>query len=147
MMRSSGFEETIAIISVDYSLEVVDRSVWAGADDFLVKNNNLDLSREVKILVEKRSTPIKKQTLISNLTKSAFLRCIGLTHFERTLIDKFFPNFPSQKELSYILCKSEGYIRKTFSNIYKKFNIDNGTQLARMLTLCSRFHRWDDSIT
>ena len=138
-LRSSGYKGFIAMCSVDFSLKVIDRSVWAGANDFFIKNNNLDLAEEIAALLERCHRSSDKMGAVHNLLMSTFLKCIELTNFEYQLLEAFFPEFPSQKELSFILERSEGFIRKSFSNIYRKFQVNGPAQLARMLTLCSRF--------
>jgi DNA-binding NarL/FixJ family response regulator len=138
-LRTSGYRGFIAMCSVDFSLDAIDRSVWAGANDFFIKNNNLDFVEEVEALLERCHQPGEKMGLVKNLVITTFLRCIDLTQFEYKLLEAFFPDLPQQKELSFILNRSEGFIRKSFSNIYRKFQVNGPAQLARMLTLCSRF--------
>ena len=139
--RNAGYQGLIATISVDYTIEAVNQSVWAGSDDFIIKNNRLDLAQEVSRLLMTRNRPRNERSPNLTLPESSFLRGIGLSNFENTVVSRFYPSFPSQKELAFLLNKSEGYIRKTFSSIYSKFSIDSNAQLACMLTLCSRFCR------
>jgi hypothetical protein len=129
--------------SADFSLEVIDRAVWYGADDFFIKNAHLCFEDEIGRMLEHRCRPRNERVSVSTLPDSTFLRCVGLTEFERRLVNAMFPKYPNQKELAFNLSKSEGYIRKTFSSIYHKFCVNGYAQLARMLTLCSRFSRAD----
>ena len=120
-------------------LDVIERSVRAGADDFLVKSRYLNLLQEIDSLVS--ISPIESLAAPhpSSVFRSCFLRCIGLSEFEIVLLKAFCPTFPSQKELAFQLRRSDSYIRKIFSNIYRKLNVANSAQLANLLTLCSLF--------
>jgi DNA-binding NarL/FixJ family response regulator len=138
-LRTSGHEGVIANISVDYSIEIIDQSVWSGADDFLIKNSNLSFNREVKSLLYNRCSSRKERQAMPSLPDSGFFRCIGVTDFERMVLNAIYPYFPTSKELAFMLKKTEGYVRKVISNIYDKFHISGSAELGRMLTLCSRF--------
>lgn len=117
-------------------LDVIERAVRAGADDFLVKTRHLDIVREIQSLVLRGTLDSFADPHSSSIFRSSFIRCVGLSEFEIVLLKAFCPTFPSQKELAFQLSRSDSYIRKIFSNIYRKLNVTNSAQLANLLTLC-----------
>ena len=141
-VKSSGHNGILILASGDFSIELIDRAVWAGVDDLFIKNNRFSLRRDFGFLLSKyffeNDRPVVSEQILPD---SSFLHCIGLSRFERELLESYYPEFLSSKELASILCKKEGYIRKVLSNIQHKFHVNGAAQLGRMLTLCSRFGR------
>jgi DNA-binding NarL/FixJ family response regulator len=138
-IRGFGYDGLVASVASEFSLDLINQAVLCGADDFFIKNKNFSISIESSRLIQFYRFGRNRFASQATLEDSCFLRGIGLTPFERKLINAFFPHYPSQKELADTLDRSEGYVRKTFTNIYQKFHVLNYAQLASMLTVCSRF--------
>lgn len=114
--------------------ETLKRAVQLGADDFLVKTKHLNLVDELRRIL-KDSTFLLDTPIRGSIFSSGLLRCAGLSESEELLLECFYPHCPSMKETAYISGKSEGYVRKAFSNIYRKLSVSNSAQMSQLLTL------------
>lgn len=137
-LRFRQYDGEIVLTASQFPLGTVEEAVWAGVDGLLVRRkSNRYLGEELLSLLNEEAASELVPFSVDAVLNSLFMRTVGLSGFEHTLLRAYYPGCSSQKELAYRLNKSQSYIRKVFSGIYKKFLIENNAQLARLLTLCS----------
>jgi len=136
-IRSEGYAGLAAVISADFSVNQVVRAVRAGADEYFVKNEMSKFISAILNLLEKGRNVNLEDVAFARLPKLGYFSSFGLSPKEIDLLMEFAKSFSSFKEISEKTNISEGHIRKTFSNIYKKLKIDNIHQLSNIITICS----------
>lgn len=138
-LRIAGNTSAIVFVSDTVSIETMKRAIFSGGNDLFLKSGRSSLDIELLSLLSPeldiQPTGLPSRTLSFSL----FLRSAQLNDFEKRLLDMYFIEFPSQKELAARLGRSHAYIRKNFSRIHEKLMVENQAQLAGMLTLCSMF--------
>lgn len=136
-IRKGGYTGKAVVVSADTSPEQFFRAALAGADDFLLKGTHVDIAKEVIRFLE----PKKTSPLSQGVTKLGYLRTFGLTPKEIEILEEFSKGFPRYKDLSDRIGKTERQVRKVFSRVFSKLDIDNLAQLAHVLTVCDMLTR------
>lgn len=139
-LRQNGYGGLAVIISGDSSKEQCFRAVRAGANDFLLKRPCVDVAAEISRLIERGQYQAPGEKLAqAALSDLGYLRSFGLTEKEIALLEEYAVDYCSHQELAMRVDKAEGHVRKMFSRIYKKLQIDNLSQLVYVLTNCTLF--------
>lgn len=137
-MRRSGYNGIAVIYSGDFDQTQVLRAGSSGADDFLVKDTNLDFVREVTRILETFDCIPGEPRKPRSISELAYLRHFGLTPKQLALLTDFSKNmsFPSFAQLALAIGQNEVVIRKQFSEIYKKLRVDDCAGLANRMVIC-----------
>jgi len=136
--RQIGYRGLAVVISGDSSMEQCFRAARSGANDFLLKRPTVNVAEEISTLLSRsqREEPTLSPNALSNL---GYLRSFGLTDKEIEMLEAYATDYCSQQELALRLNKAEGHVRKTFSRIYRKLQVDGLSQLVHVLTSCALF--------
>lgn len=137
-VRQKGYRGLAVVISGDSSMHQCFRAVRAGANDFLLKRPRVNLAEEITDLLI-RSVESREVLSAPALSDLGYLRSFGLTGKEIAMLEEYVVDYCSQQELALRIDKAESHVRKTFSRIYKKLQIDGLGQLVHVLTNCSMF--------
>ena len=137
--RKQGYAGKAVVISGDRSPEQFFKAARIGACDFLVKGPHLDVAKEIDAILRGdrgNHTQWTRQEAIMNL---GFLRSFGLSDREVEILAEFSVDFPRMRELAERIDKSEVQLRKIFSRIYAKLEVENLSQLTHVLSVCEMF--------
>ncbi len=139
--RKNGFAGLAVVISSDGSTEQLFRAAKAGANDFLIKDARVEFGIELLRLLKGDRGARGVETLKRPISDLGYLRSFGLTATEIASIEEFAVDFPCMDTLAERFDRSTVQLRKTFSRIYRKLDVDNIQQLARLLVICEMFAR------
>ena len=137
LLRTRGYGDLLAIVTVDPSPTLLFQAARAGANDYIVKNDRLDLGKEALRIWERHHKGSPSAQSSPSAFDLSYLRSFGLTTGEILVLTEYTNGFPRYRELGERLGKSERQLRKTFSRICKKLRVDNLPQLAHVLTICA----------
>ena len=135
-LRARGFERLAVAFSADSSPGAFHRAVVAGADDYLVKEPDLDLPREVEFILTR---PVRLRDLGWDpeiIRHLAYFHSFGLTPREIDLLADWARDFCSLKVLARRVALSYGYVKQLFESIRDKMRVDTNHQLAARLAMC-----------
>ena len=120
------------------------RAARLGASDFLIRTPMLDITRETARLLARRRLITGATWRPEAALATGIFTSIGMTDGEMKILLAFANGFPRHQQIADSLDRSEKYIRKVFSRIYKKLshhlNITNSAQLSHFLTICSLYN-------
>lgn len=142
--RLDSYEGVAVVFSSDSSAEQAFRAVSAGANDFLLKGKFIDIPFEVSRLLRiyefRRISDLRPSS--EAISEIGFFRSYGLSTAEIDVLTEFcrMGRFPPFKELALELDMTPELVRRHFSNIYKKFKVDNTAQLVFRLTIGMVFY-------
>lgn len=134
-MRSTGFGGTVCMFTADPSPQSLYDALIAGADDYLVKAKEMDLLGEIRNLLQ-------QDAVIDHNSISAcgYLRSLGMSNLRLSILREFVVHgFPSEKELSPLMGRSENAIWKHFAQIRDTLGLENNAQLVHVLTILSGY--------
>lgn len=140
LLRASDFPAKVLIMLESISTEKVLNCAKENISGIILKTTRTNWGAEISKIIDNRRSGKASGRTGSSLSETS-LDFLGLSAFETDLVDKFASGFPGQKELAYQLEKSDGYVRKAFSNIYRKLNLENSAQLAHLLTALMLWER------
>jgi DNA-binding NarL/FixJ family response regulator len=129
------------VLSGDKTPEQFFRAARAGAVDFLVKEPGVNISKEVRRLLDGERGFTHPRTLPQIVSDLGYLRSFGLTRKEIHLLTEFADGFPRLSDLADREKQSPVQLRKCFSRIYSKLNIPDLHQLIRILMTCELFNK------
>ncbi len=133
-IRNGGYMGKAVVISGDTSREQFFRAALAGADDFLLKGPHVDVGKEVIRFLDGKDAPEQAKMTVSEL---GYLRTFGLSPREIEVLEEFCDGFPRYREFAERIDKPERQVRKLFSRVLSKLGLENLSQLAHVLTVCS----------
>lgn len=134
-MRAAGFNGIICMFTVDPSPRSLYDALIAGADDYLVKAKALDLVLELNNLLQQKENQNRDP-----ISECGYLRSLGISDLRISILREFVSKgFPSEKELSPMMGKSENAIWKHFHQIREVLGLENNAQLVHVLTILSGY--------
>jgi DNA-binding NarL/FixJ family response regulator len=143
-IRQRGFRGSVAMISARPTADLCYRAARLGASDFLVRSPGLDIAKETARLLARRQLITGASWRPEAVLATGIFSSIGMTEAEMTILAAFADGFPRHQVLAERLDRSEKYIRKVFSRVYKKLgchlDVTNAAQLSHFLTVCSLYN-------
>lgn len=129
------------VLSGNKTQEQFFKAARAGAVDYFVKGPCIDLSKEVRRLLNGERGVTKERSLPEIVSDLGYLRSFGLTRKEIEILTEFANGFPKISDLAKRQQQPPIQVRKYFSSIYEKLNITDIHQLIRTLMICEFFNR------
>lgn len=137
--KQNGFTGRAIVISSDRSVDQFFRAAKAGAEDFLIKDTKVDFVCEVIRLINGERGVTQERENKQVVSELGYLRCFGLTPKEISVLTEYAVDFPRLGILAERIEQAPVQLRKVFSRMYKKLDVDNIGQLARILVICELF--------
>lgn len=138
-LRKQNYSGIIILITEDASTERLIQAYKAGIDDYLVNTLHLDLLSE---LLKRRGIYQCMRQRDWNpeaIEESGFFRSLGIPAKQIYVLKEYARDFPRHEELAKRLDISPAYIRKTFSEVYRRLAeplaVETQAQLAQLLTV------------
>jgi DNA-binding response OmpR family regulator len=128
------------VLSGNRSQEQFFKAARAGAVDFFIKGPKINISAEIRRLLDGKRGLTQDRTLPQIVSNLGYLRSFGLTPGEMAVLTAFAEDFPKLSELAARKHQHSIQLRKTFSRIYEKLDILDMQQLVRILTICELFN-------
>jgi len=139
-MRAQGYKGPVFIFSGHTDLDFLKRAQKAGADDYLVKGDFVDLAGEVKRLLLINIQRVLSGENFNRILNSGYLRTMGLTDSQVEALSLMVQEgYPQDKDLLERLGMSIGAFEMMMHRIRKELNVQNTKQLVRILTLLELF--------
>jgi ActR/RegA family two-component response regulator len=140
-VHNSHHNSLPVVLSSDTSQEQFFNAARAGAVDFLVKGTHLKIDKEVKRLLQGERGATKERNRSEIISDLGYLRSYGLSKKEISVLIEYSVDFPRISVLAERIGQRPAQLRKVFSRIYKKLELENTGQLAHILTICSLFEQ------
>lgn len=141
VMRRSGFDGLVCIMTGDGSPASLINSAIAGVDSYFVKGAQSKLMREIERLLKTREPrEMRGGGDFNAILDGIFLRSLGLAENQIDLLWKIhLRGYPDEKGLAYEIGIDPNTLTKRLSRIKKKLGLDNMRQVAQLMTALSVF--------
>ncbi len=141
-LRGEGFGGRILMFTGDGIPNTVLRAALAGADDYFVKGNNLDvLIAQVKRLLDGPQNAADDLDRHDAFREGAYVRSLGFSEWDLDLLTEICRGLPKLVDVAERLGRSPQQVNKAISRIYKKLDLEHYGQLTHLLAILEMFSR------
>jgi DNA-binding NarL/FixJ family response regulator len=138
-LRAMGYPGLAVVVSGDSTFTMAHRAAMAGAHGYLVKEQTVDLTSFLRLLLE----PCTKDEFLPPAAE-AYLRSRGLDDRDVELLREYCVDFGHQKSVAARLERSHSAVRKQFERIRDLIGARSQVELGRILGVLSCFARVED---